>query len=125
MKEETEKLLERAKECLEEARQLYDYDHYLGCVNRSYYCTFCAARALLIEHGQFVKTHQGLQNKFHQHFIKTGLIDRIHADNFRYIFDLRQAGDYEIDARINKGDATYALTAAQDFLEAIQQKLGG
>ncbi len=70
MKDDTAKWLRRSEECLEEAQQLLENDHYLGTVNRAYYCIFDSARALLFENGLFAKTHQGVHAKFNELFIK-------------------------------------------------------
>ena len=118
MKKDAAKLLARAEECLEEARQLFDFDYFLGAINRAYYCIFGCTRALLYENGHYAKTHQGLQVKFSELFIKTHLMERKHGDAMRYVFELRQTSDYDLDAELSKEDAMYAIEAATQFLEA-------
>lgn len=124
MKPDTIKLLERAEECLEEAQQLLAFNHYLGSINRAYYCIFGCARALLFENDLFAKTHQGVHAKFNELFIKTELLDRKHGEGLRLVFDLRQTSDYDLDAAINVEDANHALDIAKGFLAAVQQLLG-
>lgn len=51
MNKDASKLLTRAEECLVEARQLFEFNHNLGAINRAYYCIFGCARALLNEKG--------------------------------------------------------------------------
>lgn len=123
MKSDVAKLLRRAEECLEEAHQLHRYEHYLGAINRAYYCIFDCARALLHEQGVFVKSHKGIQAKFGEIFIKTGALERKYADAMRHVFELRQACDYDFDAELTQEDAAYAIEGADSFLEATRQSL--
>ncbi len=88
MKKDAAKLLARADECLEEARQLFNFNHQLGAINRAYYCIFDCARALLYENGPYAKTHQGVQTKLSELFIKTAILERRHGDAMRYVFEL-------------------------------------
>ncbi len=124
MKKDAAKLLARAEECLEEARQLFDFEHYLGAINRAYYCIFGCARALLHENGLYAKTHQGVQTKISELFIKTALLERRHGDAMRYVFELRQTSDYDLDAELTIEDASYAIEAAAQFIEATEKLLG-
>jgi uncharacterized protein (UPF0332 family) len=123
MKSDAEKLLARASECLEEANQLFNFGHFLGSINRAYYCIFGCARALLYEHELYAKTHQGIQSKFNELFIKTGLFERKHGEAMRHVFDLRQTGDYDLDAALTEEDAAFAIQVAEAFLENTQAYL--
>ncbi len=125
MKSDAAKLLERAEECLEEARQLFGFEHYLGAINRAYYFIFGCARALLHENGLYAKTHQGVQTKISELFIKTDLMERKHGDAMRHVFELRQTSDYDLDADLTDDDASYAIEAASEFMEASKKLLTG
>jgi uncharacterized protein (UPF0332 family) len=118
MNADTVKLLARSSECLEEATQLLNLDHYLGSINRSYYAIFGCARALLNEKELYAKTHQGIQVKFSELYIKTGLFDQKYGEIMRHVFDLRQTSDYDLDAELSSEDAIYAIESARQFLEA-------
>ncbi len=120
MKKDAVKLLARAEECPEEARELLGFQHHLGAMNRAYYCVFGCARALLHENGIYAKTHQGVQAKFNELFIKTALMERKHGDTLRYVFELRQTSDYDLDADLTDEDASYAIEAARQFLETTK-----
>ncbi|MBK8424791.1 MAG: HEPN domain-containing protein [Lewinellaceae bacterium] len=95
----------------------FDFDYFLGAINRAYYCIL-AVLVLLYENGHYAKTHQGLQVKYSELFIKTHLMERKHGDAMRYVFELRQTSDYDLDAELSKEDAMYAIEAATQFLEA-------
>ena len=123
MKKDMAKLLARAEECLEEARQLFGFEHYLGAINRAYYCIFGCARALLHEKGLYAKTHQGVQTKISELYIKTALMERKHGDAMRNVFELRQISDYDLDADLTEEDALFALEAAQQFISATKSLL--
>ena len=124
MKKDAAKLLVRAEECLVEARQLFEFDHYLGAINRAYYCIFGCARALLHEKGLYAKTHQGVQTKINELFIKTALMERKQGDSMRNVFELRQISDYDLDADLTEEDALFAIDAAVQFMAAAKNLLG-
>ena len=123
MKADVAKLLDRAEECLQEARQLFNFEYNLGAINRAYYCIFGCARALLHENEIYAKTHQGVHAKIGELFIKTAILDRKHGDAMRYVFELRQTSDYDLDAELTSEDASFAIEAATQFLEVCQRIL--
>ena len=62
----------QAHETLAEADQLLASQAFRGSVNRLYYATFYAARALLATRDIDAARHSGLITLFQQHFVKTG-----------------------------------------------------
>lgn len=70
MKEETRALvvyrLERAEECLEEAKILLEKGFANTFVNRLYYACFYAVSALLLTKGLTSARHSGVRAMFHQ-----------------------------------------------------------
>jgi len=89
------------------------------------YCIFGCARALLHENGLYAKTHQGVQTKISELFIKTDLMERKHGDAMRHVFELRQTSDYDLDADLTNDAASYAIKAASEFMEASKKLLTG
>ena len=59
-----------AEEFLEEAKILYQHDKFRGILNRCYYSYFWLIKGLLHEKGQHIKTHQGVETKFFEFYIK-------------------------------------------------------
>jgi len=64
-----------------------------------------------------------VQARFNELFIKTGLMDRKHGDALRHVFELRQTSDYDVDADLTDENASYAIEAARQFLEAAKKLL--
>jgi uncharacterized protein (UPF0332 family) len=75
MNPEIAKILRSAEDCLLSAEHSLNGHWYKAAANRSYYCIFDCAVALLHQKGVFTKTHQGAQIKFNELYIKTGTLD--------------------------------------------------
>lgn len=118
MKEEAVKLMRRAADCISDAEANVLLGRWVVCVNRSYYAIFDCARALLVERDVFAKTHQGVYVKFNELFVKPNLFAPQLQQVFREVFELRQAGDYDLDAEIEEADAHFAIKSSKDFFEA-------
>lgn len=118
MKEESQKLLQRAADCLSDAEANLALNRWVVGVNRAYYAVFDCARALLAEKEIYARTHQGVYVKFNETFVKTNIFDPVYQQTLKQLFDLRQSGDYDIDAVIEEEDAQYACQYAKQFLEA-------
>jgi uncharacterized protein (UPF0332 family) len=120
-REEALILVARANECLNEAQVLYDAHLYTGCINRAYYSIFNAIQAALQSNDIVVKTHQGAHVQFHQHFIKTGILNTEIKSIPQRVEDMRLKGDYEPDHQLYEEDAQNALRMARQFYEAIKK----
>ncbi len=120
MEKEVEKIIAKAEDCLADAELSLKYSRYIACINRSYYCTFDCIQALLYVKNVFAKTHQGSHTKFHEHYLKTGLLPVELGEKLNLAFDLRQAGDYDFDALVTEEDAKKAFEIAKLFLKTVK-----
>jgi len=116
--------LQRAHEALEEAAVLWQMAHYNSYVSKLYYACFYAVSALLYKKGYAPETHTGTRNLFTQHFIKTNRINPEIGKLYSTLFHYRQASDYRINYRIDKGLAEPWLTEATQFVETIEKLIG-
>lgn len=115
--------LNRAKECLEEARMLQGGGYPHGATSRAYYAVFHAARAPLLSLGIQVKSHRAVVNQVGEHFVKTGrlgpelarLISRMQRD--------REDADYDMGAVFTDAMAGEAIDEAERFLAAARDLL--
>jgi uncharacterized protein (UPF0332 family) len=98
-------------------------DYYTGSINRSYYAIFDCMRALLHEQDIFAKTHKGTQSKFNECFIKTEIFDPQMGKIAREVFELRQTGDYDFDAKLSSEDAKSAIEGAAFFVKTTRDFL--
>ena len=123
MTEEIKKILHKSEDFYKDAEYLFEGHRYEATVNRCYYAMFTAAQALLLTKGIFSKTHQGLQIKFNELFIKTGLLPVELGKSLNETFEKRQFGDYDVDASISEQDAEKVVQNARLFLDSIRKVL--
>ncbi len=83
---------------------------------RAYYAMFCAASALLIERGRRFGGRGAVHRAFGEEFIKTGAVDPTFYRRLLDAHDMRIAGDYGIETRLQVADVRNTLQQAQAFL---------
>jgi len=116
--------LESAKEMLRDARLLQENGGSpVSIVNRSYYSVFYAALALLVTVDVEPTKHTGVLAKFDEFFIRDGIFPKEMSRIIHHSFDMRQAGDYQKSRVITEEQAAEVLNSAEEFVEAIEEKL--
>jgi uncharacterized protein len=125
MKEETRALviyrLERAEDCLEEAKILFEKGYANTFVNRLYYACFYAVSALLLTKGLSSARHSGVRAMFHQNFVKPGLIGRDLGQLYDRLFDNRQKGDYADLVRFDVNEVGRWYDEVKIFVESVSR----
>ena len=121
MDKEIELQLLLAEESLEEAKILFERGHYIGAVSRAYYSMFHSAKALLLSKGLNPKKHRGILKMIGLEFVKTGILDDIYAQYYKYAFDLRQEADYGSAFEIGKEKAETVIIYAEKFLDKVKE----
>lgn len=86
--------IERARETMVEVGTHIDHKFWNTAINRMYFGCFYAISALLAQNGIEVSSHQGVRQKFGEHFVKTGKFDKTLAKHFTELSDKRNKGDY-------------------------------
>lgn len=84
----------RANETIAEVKIHIENKFWNTAINRMYYACFYAVSALLAKEKIEVLSHSGVRQKFGEHFVKTGKIDRNLAKHFTELFEKRHKGDY-------------------------------
>lgn len=115
--------MENAREVLEVARLNLGNDYYGSACNRAYYAVFYAASALLFAKGMSFGKHSAVLSAFRQHFIKTGELDVKWSEVYQRIMSHRQTGDYDINLRIEQGQAINDVNDAGAFVEEAESWL--
>jgi len=115
--------IENAHEVLDVARLNLSNDYYGSACNRAYYAVFYAASALLFAKGMSYGKHSAVISAFRQHFIKTSELDVKWSKTYQRIMSHRQIGDYDINLRVEKEQATVDVKDAQAFVEEVEQWL--
>lgn len=116
--------LESAREMLRDARLLQENGgSAVSIVNRAYYSVFYAALALLVTADVEPNKHSGVLAKFDELFIRQGIFPKEMSRILHHAFDMRQTGDYQKSKVITAEQAADVLTSAEEFVQAIEQKL--
>ncbi len=117
------KMLAKAREKLEGARAARAGGFHADAVSRAYYAIFHAAKAVLLPRHAEPRTHRGLAALVHQHLVLPGLLDRTLAAKFSQARDLRENGDYEIEAHLTGADSDAVIADAERLLSAFESIL--
>ncbi|MGL6227073.1 MAG: HEPN domain-containing protein [Thermoguttaceae bacterium] len=106
--------LQRAQECLNEARDLLRDEHYNACVSRSYYAIFNALRAVMSQDGVDFKKHSAVISYFQKTYVKSGVFHPEISDMIYEAFSGRHESDYDdfYDVTLEK--------AKQQYVDAIE-----
>jgi uncharacterized protein (UPF0332 family) len=121
LKEESRLRFERANDCLEDSRVLFEGGRFAAVAARAYYAMLHAASAVLLDKGIERHSHQGVISAFGQYLVKPGLISDEFHRNFRESFDIRQESDYEPVAAVSKEQAQKIISRADEFVEACRK----
>jgi len=115
--------LERAKTNLSAAKELLDKNYYDIAASRAYYAAFYSASALLLNENIDTSKHSGVIALIHQHFVKTGKLDKEQGRNLNWLFELRGVGDYGVSVHVASGEAHRAVKVAETFLDSVNRIL--
>lgn len=116
--------IEHAEVCLAAAK-VNMAEGFLDVVfNRMYYAVFHAARALVVERGQDVKSHKGLHTTFSLLFFKTGVFPKEEARLYKELMDLRATADYGHFTDLSAEEAEAYLPRVEAFLDRVKAQLG-
>jgi uncharacterized protein (UPF0332 family) len=116
--------LEKAFQCLNNARISLDVNLGNDAGRSAYLAAFHAAQAYIIEKtGRFTKTHQGVQVEFHRLAHNEPGMDRIFPAFLSQAYNLKAVADYELgpDADIPLDYSAKAIETARRFVECIAQ----
>lgn len=113
----------RAREALAEGERLLATDSPRGAVNRLYYATFYAARALLATKERDTSKHRGVISMFQREFVKTGRVNRDLARVLPRLFEKRQRTDYADFADVGLEEASDLHDQARAFVDECERVL--
>lgn len=120
---EVEKLIQKAKESLNAARQLLRGDYNDFAASRAYYAMFYVAEALLLAIGQSYSKHSAVISAFAREYARTEVID---AKFHRWLIDaqdLRNIGDYGVGVHVDRVKAEAVCMWAEEFIIAAGKHL--
>jgi len=120
---EINNLLENALNEIDTAQLLLQNNKINAAVSRAYYAVFYAVQGILLTKGVTLKTHQGLQIMFSNHFIKTSVLPKEYAKYLNECLDKRIIGDYELGHGLNNDDASQSIELAKEIIDGITKYL--
>lgn len=115
--------LQRAETNLQAAKDLLEKEYFDIAAARAYYAAFYAASALLLSEDIDTNKHSGVIALIHQHFVKTGRLEKEQGKNLNWLFEIRGVGDYGVSVHVASGEAYLAVKVAEKFLESTKQIL--
>ena len=122
-KNEISSNLERAKTNLNAAKDLLEKNYYDIAASRACYTAFYSASALLLKENIDTNKHRGVIALIHQHFVKTGKLDKEQGKNLNWLFELRSVGDYGVSVHVASGEAYRAVSVAEKFFDTTNKLL--
>ena len=118
-----QKLLDKARESVAAANILVDQGFNDFAVSRSYYAMFYVAEVLLASLDKQYSSHGAVQAAYGREFAKTVKLDpKFH----RWLIDsqdLRNIGDYGIEAHVSLEQAQATSRWAQEFIDCAETYL--
>lgn len=121
---EAQLALERAEDTLKESAYNLDGGFTIATVKRAYYAIFYYLTALLYTENVHIKRHSSAQGKFHELFIRTARFPHETINWIQSAFQLRQSGDYDLEADILVSEAQQSLDYAQQFYTLTETYIG-
>lgn len=122
LKELVRKELDAAKERLDAAKLLFNDGKLVDAVNRAYYSSFHAGKALLHSIGRDAKTHSGLVSEIGFHLVEKEILDKRYGIILRRLFESRETSDYVIGAVFSEEEVDKMLRDAESFLQMAKKK---
>jgi uncharacterized protein (UPF0332 family) len=115
--------LDRGREDLDDARDLFQQGKYRLSINRSYYAVFHVVSASLVAMGHARSKHSGVEAAFHQYLIKPGLLEPEHGVTYKLARKLREDADYGIDKIVTEEIAREILERCEYLTNQVKQYL--
>jgi hypothetical protein len=114
----------RAKECIEDAKLLFENKRLYSAVNRIYYALFYQVSAILLAKGLSFSKHSGVLAAFNKEFVKTGKVDKELGKFYNRMFEHRKTGDYGELVEFEEDEVREWLNNAEKFLASVEQFIG-
>ena len=115
--------LDRSKEDLDDALDLFQQGKYRLSVNRAYYGIFHVVSATLTAMGHIRSKHSAVEAAFQQYLIRSGLLETEHGVTYKLARKMREDADYDIYKVITEETARDILEQCQRLQNHVEQYL--
>ena len=112
-----------ALETLEVVRVCIESKHYKDAINRSYYASFYAIKAVLAMEGTDFKRHKDVVAYFNKNYVATGLFDKTLGRMLANLQQTRETSDYDDFFIASKEEAEIQCESAENIIEAVRKFL--
>lgn len=117
--------IEKAKEDLRAAEELYKIQLLKQSMNRSYYAIFHAVRALLALDEVDFKKHAGVIGYFLQNYVKSGIFAKEYSTMLTNASMKRNQSDYNDFFTATQTETQEQLENAKSFIGVVEEYLAG
>ena len=115
--------LDTSKSDLNVANMLFDAKEFRASVNRSYYSVFHALRAVIALDGFDSSKHSGIIAYFNEHYVKTGVFEKIISKCISTTYKIREKSDYQDFYVVSKEEAAVQIEKAKQVVTAVEKYL--
>ena len=113
-----------ALETLETAKTCIDIKHYKDAINRSYYASFYAIKAVLAMEGIDFKRHKDVVAYFNKNYVATEKLEKSMGRKLATLQQTREASDYDDFYIASKDEAETQCASAAQIIGDVKQYLG-
>lgn len=115
--------LDRAKELIKDAEQLYEAGSYKSGNNRAYYAIFYTIRAVIALDKVDFKKHSGVIQYFQREYVKSGVFDKKYSAIIIEANEIRNASDYDDFYLASREETKNQIDGAKNFYVAVKSYL--
>ena len=115
--------MEEAKDSLKVAKHCLDAEFYMDSINRSYYASFYAIKAVLALGTIDFKRHKDVVAYFNKEFVAKGIFERELGRRLGTLKQLREKSDYDDFYLASKAQAEEQYHTAEFILDCIGKYL--
>ncbi|MCK4809869.1 MAG: HEPN domain-containing protein [Candidatus Omnitrophica bacterium] len=123
---ESEKWVQKAKDCYEDADILIDYGKKHGPVSKIYYSAFSCAKALLTLHKIKALKHSSVMSLFGKVLVKEKGLDKKFGRFLNETFNKRKNADYATSPKeFSRKELKGLLRTSSEFIQTTQDYIDG
>lgn len=115
--------IDTARETLNVAKECLENKHYKDSINRSYYASFYAARAILALERIDFKRHKDVIAYFNKNYVATGIFEKDIGRKLARLQQKRKQSDYDDFFIASKEEAQKQYNNAENIISAIIEYL--
>lgn len=115
--------IDTARETLNVAKECLENKHYKDSINRSYYASFYAARAILALERIDFKRHKDVIAYFNKNYVATGIFEKDIGRKLARLQQKREQSDYDDFFIASNEEAQKQYNNAENIISAIIEYL--